>query len=76
MLPSNVVSITLQRDSGLIAAVCDDLVVRVVDIETRKVVRELGGFKGRVLDVVSFSPYTVLWKFTSRRRRCLQILDG
>ncbi|EIN07245.1 Utp21-domain-containing protein [Punctularia strigosozonata HHB-11173 SS5] len=54
-LPTAAVSISLQRDSGLIAVVCDDLVVRVVDIETRKVVRELGGFRGRVLDV-TFSP--------------------
>ena len=45
-------SITLQRDSNLLAVICDDLVVRVVDIETRRVVRELGGFRARVLDMV------------------------
>lgn len=43
----------MHRDSGLIAVICDDMVVRVVDIETRRVVRELGGFRGRVLDMVS-----------------------
>ena len=53
VLPSTAVSITLHRDSGLLAVICDDLVVRVVDIETRRIVRELGGFRGRVLDVVS-----------------------
>lgn len=41
----------LQRDSGLLAVTCDDL-VRLVDIETRRIVREFGGFSGRVLDLV------------------------
>ena len=52
MLPSAVTSILLHRDSGLLAAICDDLVTRIVDIETRKIVRELKGSRGRVLDVV------------------------
>ena len=52
VLPSTVVSISLQRDSGLLAAVCDDMVVRIADIETHRVVRELGGSRGRVLDIV------------------------
>jgi U3 small nucleolar RNA-associated protein 21 len=52
-LSANCVSILLNRNSGLLAATCDDMVVRVVDIETRKVVRELTGFRGRVLDTVS-----------------------
>lgn len=55
ILPSAAVSILLQRDSGLLAVVCDDMVVRIVDIETRRVVRELGGSRGRVLDIVSSS---------------------
>ncbi|KAJ7510043.1 Utp21 specific WD40 associated putative domain-containing protein [Mycena galericulata] len=54
-LPSTAVSILLHRDSGLLAVVCDDMVVRIVDVETRRVVRELGGFRGRVLDI-TFSP--------------------
>jgi U3 small nucleolar RNA-associated protein 21 len=56
-LPSTAVSIQLQRDSGLLAVVCDDHAVRILDIETRKVVRELKGFQGRVLDVVSSVNY-------------------
>ena len=52
MLPSAATSIMLHRDSGLLAVICDDLVVRIVDIETRRVVRELKGFRGRILDVV------------------------
>ncbi|CEL51962.1 hypothetical protein RSOLAG1IB_00499 [Rhizoctonia solani AG-1 IB] len=58
-LPSTAVSIELQRDSGLLAIICDDLVVRIADIETRKIVRELKGFGARVLDV-SFS-YDSRW---------------
>ncbi|KAH9180505.1 Utp21-domain-containing protein [Lactarius sanguifluus] len=46
-----VVSVALQRDSGLLAVTCDDLVVRLVDIETHRIVREFGGFGGRVLDL-------------------------
>lgn len=54
-LDSSITALELQRDSGLLACVCDDLVVRIVDIETRRVVRELRGFKGRILDV-TFTP--------------------
>ena len=52
-LPSPITSITLQRDSNLLAVICEDPTVRIVDIETRRIVRELGGFRGRVLDLVS-----------------------
>ncbi|RDX56504.1 Utp21-domain-containing protein [Lentinus brumalis] len=55
VLPSAAVSITLHRDSSLLAVICDDLIVRIVDIETRRVVREMSGFRGRVLDI-AFSP--------------------
>ncbi|CAE6502464.1 unnamed protein product [Rhizoctonia solani] len=58
-IPSTAVSIELQRDSGLLAVICDDLAVRIVDIETRKVVRELRGFGARILDA-SFS-YDSRW---------------
>ncbi|KAL0578699.1 rRNA-processing protein utp21 [Marasmius crinis-equi] len=51
VLSSAAVSILLHRDSGLLAVVCDDMVVRLLDIETRRIVRELGGLKGRVLDI-------------------------
>ncbi|KAJ3511888.1 hypothetical protein NLJ89_g3846 [Agrocybe chaxingu] len=55
VLPSTAASILLHRDNGLLAVVCDDMVVRVIDIETRRVVRELSGFHGRILDI-AFSP--------------------
>ncbi|PPQ97575.1 hypothetical protein CVT26_002362 [Gymnopilus dilepis] len=55
VLPSTAVSILLQRDSGLLAVICDDMTVRIIDIETRRIVRELSGFHGRILDI-TFSP--------------------
>ncbi|GLB34587.1 putative utp21 specific WD40 associated domain containing protein [Lyophyllum shimeji] len=55
ILPSTAVSILLHSDNALLAVVCDDMVVRIVDIETRRIVRELGGFRGRILDI-TFSP--------------------
>lgn len=53
VLPSSAPSILLHRDNGLLAIICDDMVVRIVDIETRRIVRELTGFQSRVLDIVS-----------------------
>jgi hypothetical protein len=55
LLPSSALSIMLQRDSGLLAVICDDLAIRIVDIETRRIVRELRGFSGKILDIVGFS---------------------
>jgi U3 small nucleolar RNA-associated protein 21 len=49
--PSAIVSLQLQQDSGLIAMACDDMVIRLVDLETRRLVRELTGFRGRILDI-------------------------
>ncbi|SPO27880.1 related to UTP21 - U3 snoRNP protein [Ustilago trichophora] len=43
-------SIQLHRDSNLLLVVSDDLILRLVDIETRRVVREFVGFRGRILD--------------------------
>ncbi|KAF7440643.1 hypothetical protein PC9H_000990 [Pleurotus ostreatus] len=55
ILPSATSSISLHRDSGLLAVVCEDMVIRIIDIETRRIVRELSGFKSRILDI-AFSP--------------------
>lgn len=60
VLPSSITSITLHRDNGLLAVVCDDLVVRILDIETRRTVREMSGFQGRILDVVSRPPASLI----------------
>ncbi|KAF8503603.1 Utp21-domain-containing protein [Russula emetica] len=51
VISAAIVSMTLQRDSGLLAIICDDFVVRLLDIETHRIVREFGGFGGRVLDL-------------------------
>ena len=51
-LPSGIVSTTLQRDNNLLACMCDDYAVRLVDVETRKVVRDFIGFRGRIVDIV------------------------
>ncbi|CUS07564.1 unnamed protein product [Tuber aestivum] len=40
----------LHRHSDLLAVSCDDLCIRVVDVETRKTVRELWGARGRITD--------------------------
>lgn len=47
---SGISSIYLHRDSNLLLIVSDDLVLRLVDIETHRVVREFVGFRGRILD--------------------------
>jgi hypothetical protein len=52
-LPANITSIELHRDSGLLAVVCDDLIIRVLDVETRRIVRELSGPRRPILDMVS-----------------------
>lgn len=62
VLSCSVLSITLHRDSGLLAVVCDDRVVRLIDIETRRVVRELRGHRSRVLDLVSATLSPPVWR--------------
>lgn len=62
VLPCSALSMTLQRDSGLLAVVCEDRIVRLVDIETQKVVRELRGHRGRILDLVNVACFNDIWK--------------
>ncbi|KAF9014099.1 Utp21-domain-containing protein [Cyathus striatus] len=73
ILPSTAISILLHRDSGLLAVVSDDMVVRVVDVETRRIVRELGGFSGRILDI-TFSPDS-RWLITSSLDSIIRTFD-
>lgn len=40
----------LHRESNLLAVLGDDLVLSIVDIETRRVARRFSGFRGRILD--------------------------
>ncbi|BGP02493.1 putative WD-repeat protein [Rhodotorula toruloides ATCC 204091] len=72
-LKASVTSILLQRDNGLLAAVCDDLIVRIVDIETRRVVRELSGPRGRILDI-AFSPDS-RWIITTSQDSVIRTFD-
>lgn len=43
-------AVTYNTVSGLISVACDDLCIRIVDIETRRVVRELWGCVGQIYD--------------------------
>ena len=47
---ASITGLRYQRSSGLIALTCDDLSIRVVDLETRKLVRELLGCIGQITD--------------------------
>ncbi|GAA5961254.1 hypothetical protein JCM21900_005583 [Sporobolomyces salmonicolor] len=72
-LKASITSIHLQRDNGLLATVCDDLVVRIVDIETKRVVRELSGARGRILDL-AFSPDS-RWIITTSQDSVVRTFD-
>lgn len=51
-------------DNDLLAVVCDDLGIRVIDIETKKIVREFWGHRNRITDFVS-----VLYVYVKIRSR-------
>ncbi|GAA6011897.1 hypothetical protein JCM11491_000095 [Sporobolomyces phaffii] len=72
-LTASVTSIVLQRDNSLLATICDDLVVRVVDIETKRVVRELPGARGQILDL-AFSPDS-RWIMTASQDSVIRTFD-
>ncbi|GAA5925720.1 rRNA-processing protein UTP21 [Sporobolomyces koalae] len=72
-LTASVTSIVLQRDNSLLAAICDDLVVRVIDIETKRVVRELAGARGQILDL-AFSPDS-RWIITASQDSVIRTFD-
>ncbi|KAG4304068.1 hypothetical protein PORY_002591 [Pneumocystis oryctolagi] len=60
---SPITLMTYQKSSDLLAIVSDDLCIRVIDIETTKVVRELWGHTNRITDLV-FS-YDGRWLISS-----------
>lgn len=41
----------IQRDSGLLAVACDDLVIRVIDVSTQKIVRVFRGHSQPITDI-------------------------
>lgn len=66
----------LHRDSGLLAVVCDDMSVRLIDIETHKVVRELTGFHGRILDIVRCRLRSLVYLLThTNTPHCRHLID-
>ncbi|KAJ1563625.1 WD repeat-containing protein 36, partial [Cladochytrium tenue] len=50
-LPSPVGALALNRESNLAAVACDDLTLRVADLDTLNVVRVFAGHENRVLDL-------------------------
>ncbi|EJU00815.1 Utp21-domain-containing protein [Dacryopinax primogenitus] len=72
-LPSAAVSVVLHRGNNMLAVNCEDLVVRILDIETRRTVRELRGFKGKVLDL-AFSPDS-RWLITTSLDSIIRTFD-
>lgn len=66
-------SISLNRDSNLLLCICDDLTIRLVDIESTRIVRELRGFKGRILDAC-FSA-NGRWIIASSLDGCIRTFD-
>ncbi|CAO3616505.1 unnamed protein product [Cunninghamella blakesleeana] len=54
-LESPIVAIRFLRENELLAVVCDDLGIRVIDIQTYKIVREFWGHRNRITDI-AFSP--------------------
>ena len=45
--------IRYHQSSDLVAISCDDSTIRVVDVETKKLVREFHGSEGKIIDFVS-----------------------
>ncbi|EPX71916.1 U3 snoRNP-associated protein Utp21 [Schizosaccharomyces octosporus yFS286] len=48
---SSITSAVYHHASDLIAVICDDFGIRIVDVQTRKVVRELWGHSNRLTDI-------------------------
>ncbi|KAJ3041212.1 hypothetical protein HDV00_009750 [Rhizophlyctis rosea] len=54
-IPAAVSNLILHRESGLLAVSADDLCIRIMDVDTKKIVREFWGHRNRITDM-SFSP--------------------
>ncbi|KAJ1740992.1 rRNA-processing protein utp21 [Coemansia sp. RSA 1086] len=50
-LPASAARMAIYRDAGLLACACDDAYVRIVDVDTMRVVRSLGPHPARIADV-------------------------
>lgn len=49
-VPAPVAGLRLHRESNLVALLGEDLVLSVLDLETLRIARRFGGFRGRLLD--------------------------
>lgn len=72
-LPATVSSIVISRDSGLVAVACDDFVIRVLDIATRRQVRTFTGHTNRITDMC-YSP-DGRWLVSSSLDRSIRVWD-
>ncbi|MBW0470269.1 hypothetical protein O181_009984 [Austropuccinia psidii MF-1] len=54
-LPCGAHGILLQRDSGMLAINCRDKQIRIIDIDTRRIIRHLKGFTHPISDI-TFTP--------------------
>lgn len=67
------ISVRYNSVSGLMSVACDDLCIRVIDIETRRVVRELWGCVGQIYDHC-FS-HDGRWVITASMDSVLRVFD-
>ncbi|KAF9932543.1 hypothetical protein BGZ75_004042 [Mortierella antarctica] len=54
-MPSPITHLLLYPENNHLAVICDDLCIRIVDLENRRVVREFWGHSNRITDM-TFSP--------------------
>ncbi|KAG0349234.1 hypothetical protein BG004_000458 [Podila humilis] len=54
-MPAPITHLLLYTENNHLAVICDDLCIRVVDVENRRVVREFWGHSNRITDM-TFSP--------------------
>ncbi|KAJ3027289.1 UNVERIFIED_CONTAM: WD repeat-containing protein 36, partial [Siphonaria sp. JEL0065] len=71
--PATISSMVFHKESNIAAIACDDLSVRVVDIEVGKIVREFWGHRNRILDM-SLSPDS-RWLLTSGLEGTVKLWD-
>ncbi|KAF9189420.1 hypothetical protein BGZ51_009596 [Haplosporangium sp. Z 767] len=54
-MPSPITHLLLYVENNYLAVICDDLCIRIVDVENRRIVREFWGHSNRITDM-TFSP--------------------
>ncbi|KAJ3069146.1 hypothetical protein HDU98_007769 [Podochytrium sp. JEL0797] len=71
--PVPISAMVFHKESNIAAVACDDLCVRIVDIEVGKIVREFWGHRNRILDL-SLSPDS-RWLLTSGLEGTIKLWD-